>query len=141
MLEQMTLHNQRAFANRMSPSRRKDEFFMQYIWMTCQKVTQVILPHNPWVQVSVCVCPRAYTHLLTVLDKTQHVEAGQEPLAFLGTRGRWTRCISATSSSGAGKQVVGEQVLEEMEVMEDDGFLHAMMDQRGDTKNTYKVSV
>jgi len=136
MLEQMTLHNQRAFANRMSPSRRKDEFFMQYIWMTCQKVTLVTLTHNPLVQVSVRVYPRAYTHLLKVLDQTQPVEAGQEPIVFLGMRGKWTRCIPATSSSGAGKQVVGEQVLEEMEVLEDKGLQHAMMDQRGDTKST-----
>jgi len=91
------------------------------------------------VPVSVRVCPRAYTHSLKVLDQTQPVEPGQEPLSFLGMRGRWTKCIPATSSSGAGKQVVGEQVLEEMEVMEDEGLQHAMVDQRGDTKHTYKV--
>ena len=137
----MTLHNERAFTNRMSPSGRKDDIFMQYVWMTCQKVTQVILPHNQLVQVSVRVCLRAYTHLLKVLDQTQPVEAGQEPIAFLGLRGKWTKCIPATYCLGAGKQDVGEQVLEEMEVLEDEGFQHAMMDQRGDTKNTYKVTV
>jgi len=140
-LWQMTLHNERAFANCMSPSGREDEIFRQYIWMRCQKVAQAILPQNPLVQLSVRVCPRAYTHFLKVLDQTQPLEAGQEPLAFLGTRGRWTRCIPATSSSGAGKQVVGEKVLEEMEVLEDEGFHNAMIDQRGDTKNTYKISL
>jgi len=78
---------------------------------------------------------------LKVLDTTQPVRTGQEPLGAFGTRGRWTRCITTTSSSGAGKQVVGEQILEELEVLEDEGFQHAMLDQRGDTKNTYKVSV
>ena len=38
-------------------------------------------------------------------------------------------------------QVVEEQVLEEMEVLEDEDFQYTMMDQRGDTKYTYKVSV
>ena len=109
--------------------------------MTCQKVSQVILPHNQLVLVSVRVCPRAYTQSLKILDLTQPVEPGQETVIFLGLRGKWTMCIPATSSSGAGKQVVGEQVLEEMEVLEDEGCQHAMMDQRGDTEYTYKVSV
>jgi len=55
-------------------------------------------------------------------------------------RGRWTKSIHATSASGADKQVVEEQVME-MEVLEDEVDMHAMKDQRGDTKYTYKVSV
>jgi len=69
------------------------------------------------------------------------VKASQEPSGAFGTRGRWTRCIHATSSSSASKQVVGEEILEEMEVLEDEHFTQAMLDQRGDTQNTYKVSV
>jgi len=64
---------------------------MSYVWMTCQQVSQVILSHNSLVQVSVRVCPRAYTHLLKVLDTTQPVRAGQEPLGAFGTRGRLGR--------------------------------------------------
>jgi len=89
--------------------------------MTCQKVSQVILPHNLLVLVSVRVCPCAYTQSIKIVEQTQpEVEAGQEPLRFLGTRGKWTQCIPATSSSDAGKQVVEEQGLEEMEVLEDE---------------------
>ena len=90
-LEQMTMHNERASDNRMSQSARKDTIFMSYVWMTCQQVSQVILSHNPLVQVSVRVCPRAYTHLLKVLDTTQPVRAGQEPLGAFGTRGQLGR--------------------------------------------------
>ena len=115
---------------------------MQYAWMTCQKVSQVILPHNLLVPASVRVCPCAYTQSITIVEKTQpEVEAGQEPLSFLCTRGKWTQCIPATSSSDAGKQVVEEQGLKEMEVLEDEEFQHTLKDQRGDTKYTYKVSV
>jgi len=96
---------------------------------------------NLLVQESVRVCSNAYTHLLKVLDKTQPVKGGQEPLRAFGTQGKWTRCITATASLGAGKQVVGEQILEEMEVLEDEGFQHAMLDQHCDTQNKYKVSV
>jgi len=35
----MTLHNEQAFANRMSPSGRLDKVFMQYAWLTCQQVS------------------------------------------------------------------------------------------------------
>jgi len=99
------------------------------------------MSHNPLVHVSMRAGPSAYTHLLKLLDKTQPVKAGQEPLGAFGTRARWTRCITATSSSGAGKHVVGEQILEELEVLEDEGFQRAMLDHRGDTKNKNKVSV
>jgi len=109
-LEQMTRHNERAFDHRTSPSAPTDKIYMPYVWITCQEVSQVILSHNLLVQVSVRVCSSAYTHLIKVLDKTQPVKAGQEPLGAFGTRGRWTRCITATSSSSAGKQVVGEQI-------------------------------
>jgi len=95
---------------------------------------------NLLVQESVRVCSNAYTHLLKVLDKTQPVKGGQEPLRASGTRGKWTKCIKATSSSSASKQVVGEEI-EEMEVLEDEGFQHAMLDQHCDTQNKYKVSV
>jgi len=139
-LEQMTRHNERAFANRMSPSAPTDLIYMPYVWITCQEVSQVILSHNPLVQVSVRVCSSAYTHLLKVLCKTQPVNAGHEPFRAFGTRGRWTRCINATSSLSASKQVVGEEILEEMEVLEDEPFQQAMLDQPGDTQNTYKVS-
>jgi len=137
----MTRHNERAFDNRTSPLAPTDKIYMPYAWITCQEVNQVILSHNLSVQVSVRVCSSAYTHLSKVLDKTQPVKAGKEPLGAFGTRGRWTRCITATSSSCAAKQVAGEQILEEMEVLEDEGFQHAILDQRGDTQNTYKVSV
>jgi len=69
------------------------------------------------------------------------VQAGQEPLAFLGMRGRWTQCIPATSSSDAGKQVMEEQGQEEMEVLEDEELQHTLTDQRGNTKYTYKLYV
>jgi len=52
---------------------------------------------------------------------------------------KWTKCIKATFSSSASKQVVGEEI-EEMEVLEDENFKQAMLGQRGDTQYTYKVS-
>jgi len=78
----MTRHNERAFDrdNRTSPSAPTDKIYMQYVWISCQEVSQVILSHNPSVLVSVRVCSSAYTHLLKVLNKTQPVKAGQEPL-------------------------------------------------------------
>jgi len=42
-LEQMTMHNERAFDNRLSQSAPTDTIFMSYVWMTCQQVSQVIL--------------------------------------------------------------------------------------------------
>jgi len=139
-LLERTLHNEQAFANRMSPSGRQDKVFMKYAWLTCQQVSQVIMPHNLMVTVSVCVCTHACTQYLHIVDQTQTAKAGEEPLSFLGTRGRWTKSIPATSTSGADKQVVEELVME-MEILEDEVNMHAMKDQRGDTKYTYKVSV
>jgi len=49
-------------------------------------------------------------------------------------RGRWTKRIPATSASGTDQLV-------EMEILEDELHMHAMRDQRGNTKYTYKVSV
>jgi len=60
-LLEMTQHNEKVFANRMSPSGRQDHVFMPYAFMTCQYVSPVILPHIPEVTVSVCVCTHAYT--------------------------------------------------------------------------------
>jgi len=139
-LTNLTLHNEQAFANRMSPSGCQDKVFMKYAWLTCQQVSQVIMPHNPMVTVSVCVCTHACTQYLHIVDQTQTAKAGEEPLRFLGTRGRWTKSISATSTSGADKQVV-EELVTEMEILEDEVDMHAVQDQRGDTKYTYKVSV
>jgi len=93
------------------------------------------------VTVSARACPRECTQYLQIVDRTHTAKAGEEPLSFLGMRGKWTKSIPATSASGADKQVVEEQVMEEMEVLEDEVCMHAMMDQRGDTKYTYKVSV
>jgi len=92
------------------------------------------------VTVSVCVYTHAYTQYLHIVDQTQTAKAGEEPLSFLGTRGRWTKSIPATSASGADKEVVEEKVTE-MEVLEDEVDILVMQDQRGDTKYTYKVSV
>jgi len=50
-LLEMTIHNEQAVANRMSPSGRQDKFFMSHAWLTCQQVSQVIMPHNPMVTV------------------------------------------------------------------------------------------
>jgi len=90
-LQEMTLHNEQAFANRMLPSGRQDKVFMIYAWMTCQQVSQVIMPHNPMVTVSVCVCTHAYTQYLHIVEQTQTAKAGEEPLSFLGLRGKWTK--------------------------------------------------
>ena len=38
-LEQMTMHNERAFDNRMSQLASTDTIFMPYVWMTCQQVS------------------------------------------------------------------------------------------------------
>jgi len=55
-------------------------------------------------------------------------------------RGRWTKTIPATSASGAANQIMKDQVME-WEILEDEVDLHAMKDQRGDTKYPYKVSI
>jgi len=55
-------------------------------------------------------------------------------------RGRWTKIIPATSASGAANLVMKDQVIE-LEILEDEADLHAMKDQRGDTKYPYKVSI
>jgi len=103
---------------------------------------QTTHPATQSVGASECACLSTCLH--TFLKSFGHntaVKADQEPVGAFGTRGRWTRRIPATSSSGVGKQVMGEQVLEELEVLEDEGFQHAMMDQHGSTKYPYKVSV
>ena len=51
-LLEMTRHNQEALTNRLSPSGRLDFFYMIYAWITCQRVSAVIMPHNPMVTVS-----------------------------------------------------------------------------------------
>jgi len=75
----MTLHNEPAFANRMSPSVRQEKVFMQYIWMTCQKVSQVILPHNP-------CCARKMDHVHSC-----NIFFGRRQAGRGGTRKKW-RC-------------------------------------------------
>jgi len=60
-LLEMTLHNEQAFANRMSPSGRQDKVFVKYAWMTCHQVSPVIMSHNPMVTVNVYVCTLACT--------------------------------------------------------------------------------
>ena len=55
-------------------------------------------------------------------------------------RGKWTRLIPTTSASGADQQDEEEPDME-MEIQEDEVHMHAMQDQRGATKYTYKVSV
>ena len=54
-------------------------------------------------------------------------------------RGKWTRLIPTTSALGADQSV--EEPDMEMEILEDEVHMHAMQDQRGATKYTYKVSV
>jgi len=51
-LLEMTRHNQEAFENRLSPSGHLAFFYMIYAWITCQRVSAVIMPHNPIVTVS-----------------------------------------------------------------------------------------
>jgi len=136
----MTRHNQEALANRLSPSGRLDFFYMIYAWITCQRVSAVIMPHNPMVTVSAWVCTRACTQYWHIVDQTQTVKAGEEPLGFLGMRGRWIKIIPATSAPGADKKVMKDQVFD-IEILEDEVDLPAMKDQRGDTKYTYKVSI
>ena len=51
-LMEMTLHNEEALANRMSPLGHLACFYMIYAWITCQRVSAVIKPHNPFVTVS-----------------------------------------------------------------------------------------
>ena len=60
-LLEMTQHNAKVFANRESPSGSLDQVYMPYAWMTCPKVSPVMLPHMPEVTVGACVC----THLCT----------------------------------------------------------------------------
>jgi len=60
-LLEMTQHNEKVFANRKLPSGRLDHVFMPYAFMTCQRVSPVIMPRIPEVTVSVCV----YTHACT----------------------------------------------------------------------------
>jgi len=55
MLLEMTRHNERALANRLSPSACLDTVFMPYGRMTCQQVSPVMVLHNPMVTLSVCV--------------------------------------------------------------------------------------
>ena len=52
-LLEMTRHNQEALTNRLSPSGRLDFFYMIYAWITCQRVSAVIMPHKPMVTVRV----------------------------------------------------------------------------------------
>ena len=51
-LLEMTRHNKEAFANRLSPPEHLAFFYMIYAWITCQRVSAVIMPHNPIVTVS-----------------------------------------------------------------------------------------
>jgi len=51
-LLEMTRHNDESLANRQSPSGPMDFFYMIYAWITCQRVSAVIMPHNPMVTVS-----------------------------------------------------------------------------------------
>jgi len=105
-LLEMTQHSEKVFANRESPSGRLDSVIMPYAFMTCQRVSPVIMPHIPEVTVSVCVCTHACPQQLYIVDQTQTAKAGEEPVAFLGVRGRWTKIIPATSASGAANQVM-----------------------------------
>ena len=60
-LLEMTRHNKKAFDNRLSPLGHLAFYYMIYAWITCQRVSAVLLPHNLIVTVSACVGPRACT--------------------------------------------------------------------------------
>ena len=55
----MTQHNERVFADRASPGGHMRCVYMPYVWITCQHVSPVIMPHIPEVTVNACVCTHA----------------------------------------------------------------------------------
>jgi len=58
-LLEMTRHNQSVFDNRESPGGHMRCVYMTYVWITCQHVSPVIMPHIPEMTENARVCTHA----------------------------------------------------------------------------------